>query len=80
MANPGPNSNGSQFFITHKATPSLDDVHSVSRRVVKNLPIVQQIQKGDKVEAVEFIRIGDAARNFSTGQKAFDRLLKEHET
>ncbi len=52
MANAGPNSNGSQFFITHVATPHLDGVHSVFGQVIESQKVVDAIKQGDIMEKV----------------------------
>jgi peptidylprolyl isomerase len=75
MAKAGGNTNGSQFFITHKATPHLNYKHTIFGHVVSGQNVVNAIRNGDKIEKIEIIRNGDKAKNFATDQAAFDRLL-----
>ena len=65
MANSGPGSNGSQFFITHVATPWLDNKHTVFGNVVEGQDVVDAIAQGDVLESVEIVRVGEEAKKWN---------------
>jgi cyclophilin family peptidyl-prolyl cis-trans isomerase len=76
MANSGSNTNGSQFFITHVATPWLDGKHSVFGRVVSGQEVVNAIKQGDTIRSVRIQRVGKDAQAFVVTQESFDRLVE----
>jgi peptidylprolyl isomerase len=77
MANAGPDTNGSQFFITHTETPWLNDHHTVFGKVVDGQRVVNAIKQGDKIKQIRIVRNGSAAKAFKADQAAFDGLLKQ---
>jgi len=75
MANSGPGTNGSQFFITHVKTTWLDGRHTVFGHVVTGQEVVNAIQQGDEIIAIKIIKVGKAAKKFKAA-KVFAELNK----
>ena len=78
MANSGPGTNGSQFFITHKATPWLDGRHTVFGEVVEGQKIIDSIEQNDLIKSIKIIRNGYEAKNFDA-PKIFENYFVKKE-
>jgi peptidyl-prolyl cis-trans isomerase A (cyclophilin A) len=65
MANAGPGTNGSQFFITHIPTNWLDGKHTVFGHVIEGQDVVDAVSGDDALESIEIIRVGDEAKNWN---------------
>lgn len=75
MANSGPATNGSQFFITHKDTPWLNNKHSIFGHVIEGQKLVDAIAQDDVIEKVVIVRKGKLAKNFNA-EKVFSEYMK----
>lgn len=80
MANSGPATNSSQFFITHVSTPWLDGLHTIFGHVVeKGMEVVNTISQGDTLEKITIIRNGEAAKKFDAVKVFRDYFKVESE-
>ncbi len=79
MANAGPGTNGSQFFITHVETPWLNGKHTIFGHVVDEASqlTVNAIQQNDTIVSVKIIRQGKDAKDFKATQEEFDKIEKD---
>ena len=76
MANAGPGTNGSQFFITHTATPWLDGKHTVFGYLIEGLEVVDAIAKDDAIQNITIERVGANAESWDA-KAAFDFFINE---
>lgn len=79
MANSGPATNSSQFFITHKETPWLDGKHSVFGHVVSGMEVVNAIVQDDLILKITIERKGDEAKKFNASKVLADYFLNKVE-
>ena len=79
MANAGPGTNGSQFFITHVPTEWLNGKHTIFGQVVNqdSQKVVNAVAQDDKIVKLTIVRQGEKAKNFTATQADFDRLASE---
>ncbi len=80
MANGGKATNGSQFFITHQATPWLDGIHTIFGHVLNDgMEVVNQIEQDDVINKITIIRKGEEAKKFDAPKIFKDNFAKEAE-
>lgn len=77
MANSGPDTNGSQFYITMTPTPHLDGGYNVFGEVVDGMDTVTSIEAGDRMRRVSILRVGRDAQAYEASQEAFDALVAD---
>jgi len=78
MANSGPGTNGSQFFITHKETPWLDGKHTVFGKVISGQDVVDAIVQNDVINTITIIKVGKEAKKFKA-EKIFKAYFSNKE-
>jgi peptidylprolyl isomerase len=74
MANAGPDTNGSQFFITHVPTDWLNGKHTIFGSVVQGQDVVDAIQQGDTIRKLKILRIGSEASTYQADSAAFKEI------
>ncbi len=80
MANAGPGTNGSQFFITHVATEHLDGLHTVFGYVIQDgMKVVNEINLGDAILSISIVRNGEAAKKFDAVKIFTDYVANDQE-
>ena len=79
MANSGPGTNGSQFFITHIATNWLDGKHTVFGKVQEGQEVVDEIKQNDLLNKIEIIRVGSGAKKWNA-LSAFEDFINKKKT
>jgi len=79
MANAGPGTNGSQFFITHVETPWLDGKHSIFGKVNTGQEVVDNVEQDDIIKRVKIIRVGEAAKSFDAPKNFEDYITEKSE-
>lgn len=77
MANSGPDTNGSQFYITMRAVPHLDGGYSVFGEVVEGMDVVESIEVGDGMREVNILRYGEGVSGYDASTEAFEALKRE---
>lgn len=77
MANAGPGTNGSQFFITHIPTQWLNNRHTIFGEVVEGQDVVNKVTQGDTIKSIKIIRNGADAEKFVITQDIFENLVVE---
>jgi len=76
MANSGPNTNGSQFYVTLGATPHLDGGYNVFGRVIDGLDVIGRVAMGDVIERIEIIRSGPKYESYSADSRKLTAMIE----